>query len=275
MHQCLNCSKPCVEETIFCDECRTSLLKRQQLPGTEQVKRIIRPAKVRKRLPVFMILGAISLIAAGVLLALNILQHHPSSLTDVATIPGTSSVLSPQVGSTTWPRETQTPTISPVTGTPISTSTGGTPGMSTGSGKEAGITGTPSPGTTTPTPTSIPGATPTTSPNTCALQAAPTHLSFTATLLQPDPPGQSITLKTTGICGKPVRWTANADASWIQLSSTTGSDNGSGSAFTVYAHSNHVVGVYNAHITLTAVDSNGITVQDSPQTINVTLTVIG
>lgn len=271
MHQCLNCSKPCVETAIFCDECRASLIKRQEFPGAEQVKRIIRPAKVRKRLPVILILGAISLIAGGVLLALNILQHHPSSLTDMVAAPRTSSVLTRQVGSTTWPGKTQTPNISPATGTPIST--GGTAGMTTGTETES--TTTPSPGATTPTPTSIPGTTPTTSPNTCVLQAAPTHLSFTATLLQPDPPGQSITLKTTGTCGKPITWTATADASWTQLSSTTGSDNGSGSVLTVYAHSNHVVGIYDAHITLTAVDGNGIRVQSSPQTVSVTLTVIG
>jgi len=107
------------------------------------------------------------------------------------------------------------------------------------------------------------------------LQVTPAHLSFTATLLQPDPPGQTITLKTTGTCGKPIAWTATADAPWIQLSSSTGSDNGSGSALTVYVHSNHIIGVYNAHITFTAIDSNGITLQSSPQTISVTLTVLG
>jgi hypothetical protein len=107
------------------------------------------------------------------------------------------------------------------------------------------------------------------------LQIAPAHLSFTATLFQPDPPGQSVTLKTTGTCGKPVTWSAGADASWIQLSSSTGSDNGSGSTVTVSVHSNQIIGVYNAHITFSAVDSNGITLQNSPQTISVTLTVLG
>lgn len=303
MHQCLNCSKPCGATTIFCDECRTSLLKRQQPSGAEQAKIYEQPVvphigqnvdisreklatppstrsfkspyKTRSRtlLPVFIILGAISLVTGGILLAETILQHHTLPLLDMASIPGTSVVLSPQIVSTTWPGKTQTSAISPVAGTPITTVA--TPGMKTGTGTVTGITSTttPAPGAATPTPTSI-TTTPTT-PATCALQAAPTHLSFTATLLQPDPPGQSITLKTTGACGKPVMWTATADASWIQLSSSTGSDNGSGSALTVSIHSNQIVGVYNAHITCTAVDSNGITLQNSPQTISLTLTVIG
>ncbi len=273
MHQCLNCSKPCSETTIFCDECRDSLLNRLQPSGTEQAKRIIRPAKVRKGLPFFIILGAISLVLGGVLLAVNILQHYPSSLTDMAAITGPRRVLSPTVFSTTWQGKTQTPAISPAAGTP--TSTDGTPGMSTGIGTQTSITSTTTParGTTTPTPTSIP-ATPTT-PTTCVLQVVPTHLSFTATLIQPDPPGQSITLKTTGACGKPVTWTATADASWIQLSSSAGSDSASGSTLTVYASSNQIVGVYNAHIIFSAMDSNGITLENSPQTISITLKVIG
>lgn len=303
MHQCLNCSKPCGATTIFCDECRTSLLKRQQPPGAEQAEIYEQPVvpligqgidisgenlatppstrsfkspyKTRSRtlLPLFIILGAISLVTGGILLATTILQHHPLPLLDMASIPGTSIVLSPQSVSTTWPGKPQTSAISPVAGTPITTVA--TPGIKTGTGTVTGITSTatPAPGAATPTPTSI-TATPTT-PASCALQVAPTHLSFTATLLQPDPPGQSITLKTTGACGKPVTWTATADASWIQLSSSTGRDNGSGSALTVSIHSNQIVGVYNAHITITAVDSNGITLQNSPQTISLTLTVIG
>lgn len=307
MHQCLYCSKPCIETTIFCDECRASLLKRQHPSGAARAEDGTKPAWVyeqpaipltrvgvnasgekpplstrstckpllfrsRTMLSIFIMLGAISLLTGGILLAANIL--HMISLTNMAAIPGTGIVHSPQVGSTIWPERTQIPAVSPVAGT--STSTSVIVGADTGTGTSATTPGTPTPapGAGTPTPTSIPATTPTTT-NTCVLQAAPTRLSFQATPLQPDPPGQSIMLKTTGNCGRPVTWEAIADSSWIQLSSSTGSDNGSGSAVTVYAHSNYVVGVYTGHVTFTAVDSNGITVQSSPRTISVTLTVIG
>ncbi len=309
MHQCLYCSKLCIETTIFCDECRASLLKHQHPSGAARAEHVTQPAwvyeqpattltedgvdtsaekpaiplptqsackplPVRPRLilTVFIMLAAISLVTGGILLAANIL--HTISLSNMAAIPGTGIVLSPQVGSTTWPGKTHTPAVSPVAGTPVPTSTSGIIGANTGTGTGTSTTtpgtATPAPGAGTPTPTSTPT---TTIP--CVLQAAPTHLSFTVTPLQPNPPGQSIMLKTTGNCGKLVTWRATADFSWIQLSSSTGSDNGSGSAVTVYARSNNIIGVYTAHITFKAFDSNGIPVQSSPQTISVTLTVIG
>ena len=273
MHQCLSCSNDCVETAIFCDECRASLLKRQFPSRTEPMIRIFQPAYVSVRRPALLMLGAISLIIGCVLLVVNTLHHHTVSNTDRVAITDTRLALSPQVSSTTWPRETQTPAISPVAGTPVST--GVLPGVNTGSGTDTGIRSTATSGTVTPAPSStfIPASP--TRPNTCTLQATPAHLSFTATFLQPDPPGQSITLKTTGTCAKPVTWAATADASWIQLSSSTGSDNGSGSTLIVYAHSNQIVGTFSAHITFTALDNNGITIPGSPQTISVTLTVIG
>src|SRR5579859_7142849 len=155
VHQCLNCSKPCVETTIFCDECRASLLKRQQPPGVKQVEHVARPAKIFKRLHVFIVLGVLTFITGSILLAANITQHHTSSLMDMAAIAGTGVVLSPQIGSKTWPGETQTPARSPVAGTPISTSTGGTPGMGTGTATDTGITSTTTPGTVTPAPSTV------------------------------------------------------------------------------------------------------------------------
>ena len=270
MHHCLHCNQPCVEDAIFCDECRASLLKRQQPSGLAQSERTTQPARdldstrkpfparPRAMLPVFIMLGAIALVAGGILLSTNVMRHHTRSLTDMAAISGTSVVFSPVSGTG---RGTGTSSSSPGTTTP-------------GAGTPTPAAGTTTPGAGTPTPVSVPTSTPS-PPTSCVLQAAPTHLSFMATILQPDPPGQSITLKTTGNCGKPVTWKATADSSWIQFSSTTGSDNGSGSSVTVYAHSNKIVGAYTAHITVTAVDSSGITVQGSPQTVSVTLTVVG
>src|SRR5205085_6145222 len=43
----------------------------------------------------------------------------------------------------------------------------------------------------------------------CTLQETPGSLSFTATLLQPQPPGQNITFHETGNCARPVSWTAS------------------------------------------------------------------
>jgi hypothetical protein len=106
----------------------------------------------------------------------------------------------------------------------------------------------------------------------CNVQAAPADFAFTATLLQPNPQGQTLSLKATGSCPIPVSWTANVDASWVQLSSSSGSDTGAGSSIIVTIHaSSLLIGTYTAHITLAAIDTNGAAVQVSPQTITVTL----
>lgn len=111
----------------------------------------------------------------------------------------------------------------------------------------------------------------------CVLQATPAQLSFTATLLQQNPAGQTIALKATGGCGLPVTWTVMADASWVQFSSSSGSDSGAGSSVVVSPHTKSILGTYTAYtayITLTAADSDGKTAQSSPQMITVTLYVI-
>ena len=307
MNRCLYCNKPCIGAAIFCDECRASLLKPQHPPALVEPERADQPIwtieqpitpltenavdaveekatipistapsgsthksfsiPARTLLVVFILMGAISLIAGSILLAVNILRHHTVPVTTIAAITGTGIVLSRHVGTTTLPGETQTPAVSPVAGTPTFIAIAGT-----------STTSTKTPEAGTPTPAHTPAYTPTFTPTpmtSCVLQVAPPQLSFTATLLQPDPPGQSIRLKTTGNCGEPVTWKATADFSWIRFSSSTGSDNGYGSSVTVYAHSNSIIGIYTAHITFTAVDSNGITLQSNPQTIIVTLTVIG
>lgn len=107
----------------------------------------------------------------------------------------------------------------------------------------------------------------------CTLQVTPGSLAFTATLLQPNPPGQTITLSETGNCVRPVSWQASTDHSWVALSSTNGSNGGT---ITVHiSSSGMLLGTYTANITLSAVDKNGAGVQNSPQTVSVTLTVLG
>jgi hypothetical protein len=305
MNRCLYCDRPRIGAAIFCDECRASLLKRQHPPDLMELEHATRSTwtieqpitpltdndieaikektvapvssisvrstrkslstRARTILVVFIMVAAISLVAGGILLAANTFHDHTISLMDTAAITGRDIMLSPHANTTTGHRGIQTSVATPGAGTPT---------LITGTG-----TGTSTPGAGVPTPvntSTTPASTPTvasTAPSSCVLQAAPTHLSFTATSLQPNPPGQSIILNTTGSCGEPVTWNATADASWIQFSSSTGSDNGSGTSVTVYAHSNGLFGFYTAHITFTAVDSNGVTAQSSPQTITVTLTV--
>lgn len=106
----------------------------------------------------------------------------------------------------------------------------------------------------------------------CTLQVTPSSLTFTATLLQPDPPGQNITLSETGNCLRPISWQASADHAWVVLSNTSGSNGGT---ITVHIHASSMLpGTYTASITLSAVDKNGSAdVGSSPQTVPVTLTV--
>ncbi len=113
----------------------------------------------------------------------------------------------------------------------------------------------------------------------CSLQVTPTSLSFTSSVLQPDPPAQSVTLKEVGDCARPVSWSASLDAgssSWLQISATSGRDNGSGSSLTVTINAQgKLLGRYSGQITLTATDNTGTQVQNAPQVIAVTLTVVG
>jgi hypothetical protein len=112
----------------------------------------------------------------------------------------------------------------------------------------------------------------------CTLQEAPASLSFTVSLLQPNAPGQNISFKEVGNCSRPVSWTASVDASsrsWLMLSATSGSDKGNGNTIVVNVNAQgKQLGRYTGRITLAATDSNGGTIQNSPQYIAVTLNVI-
>jgi len=108
----------------------------------------------------------------------------------------------------------------------------------------------------------------------CTWQVTPPNLSFTVSLLQPNSSGQTITLIETGNCAFPISWKASADQSWISLSATAGTDAGSGSALTVRVKANSLsLGNCSGQITLSAVGSGGATVENSLQTISVTMTV--
>lgn len=113
----------------------------------------------------------------------------------------------------------------------------------------------------------------------CSLQVTPSNLTFVATVLQPNPSPQSITLKETGNCLRPVSWTASVDPNsqnWLILSAPSGTDSGNGSTIVVDVSTRgKLVGKYTGQITLSAADRSGVVAQGSPQIVTVTLTVIG
>jgi len=114
----------------------------------------------------------------------------------------------------------------------------------------------------------------------CVLQvSSPTALSFTVAQGQAAPPAQNLTFSEKGDCAFPVSWKAVGDTgsnAWLALSSTTGTNSGTGSTVSVSVNpANLAPGTYSEQITLSANDSNGNALQSSPQTISVTLVVMG
>ncbi len=113
----------------------------------------------------------------------------------------------------------------------------------------------------------------------CTLKVTPTSLTFSASLLAPEPSGQDITLQTVGNCAYPVTWTATVDAesrSWLIPSVTSGQDSGNGSVMTVHVNtSGMLLGFYRGQILVSAIDKNGASVGNTTPTIGVELTVVG
>jgi hypothetical protein len=108
----------------------------------------------------------------------------------------------------------------------------------------------------------------------CTLQVNSAGLSFSVVQGQSSS-AQNVPLSSTGNCSLPVSWTARVNSTWLQLSSTSGSDNGSGSSFGVNVNASGLnIGTYNGVISLSAVGSGGASVVGNPQ-IAVTLTVTG
>jgi hypothetical protein len=107
---------------------------------------------------------------------------------------------------------------------------------------------------------------------------APASLAFSANQGQSSSAARSVVLSETGTCGRPVTWTATGDAnssSWLVLSTTSGSDSGSGSTLGgVNVNATGLTpGNYIGTITIAATDSSGATVSGSGQTISVSLKV--
>ena len=113
----------------------------------------------------------------------------------------------------------------------------------------------------------------------CTLQVTPASLSFTVQQGQPSS-SQSFKISETGNCARPVSWNATGDSgssTWLVLSSTSGNDRGRGSTVGVSINPPGTLlpGTYNGQITVSASGNGGAVVQNSPQTVAVTLTVTG
>jgi hypothetical protein len=111
----------------------------------------------------------------------------------------------------------------------------------------------------------------------CVLSVGPTNLSFTVAQGQPAPAGQSFGLSESGTCALPVTWSTAGDAGssgWLAVGPPT---SGTGSA-TVGVNVNSqglAPGTYSGKITVSASGNGGAVVQNSPQTVDVSLVVTG
>lgn len=111
----------------------------------------------------------------------------------------------------------------------------------------------------------------------CTLQATPTTIAFSAVQGQSSSTSQSVSMSESGNCARPVSWTASDDSNstnWLLLSATSGTDNGSGSTFTIgYNVAALTAGTYKGTVTLSASGSGSAMITNSPLTISVTFTV--
>jgi hypothetical protein len=112
----------------------------------------------------------------------------------------------------------------------------------------------------------------------CTLQSLPSSLTFNVSQDQITTPSQTLNLSETGSCNGGVSWTANGDSnssSWLNLSANSGTDNGSGSSFSVTIIPGTLApGSYTGQVTVSA-SNNGVVLKGSPQTVTVNLTVSG
>ncbi len=113
----------------------------------------------------------------------------------------------------------------------------------------------------------------------CVLQVSPANLSFSASLLQAQPPDQSMSIKATGNCSWPVSWQTSVDAGsrdWLSLSPGAGNEDGTGGTINVHVDaSGKLLGSYSGQITFSAQDTTGAAITVSPSSVSVSLSVLG
>ncbi|HLX58792.1 MAG TPA: carboxypeptidase-like regulatory domain-containing protein, partial [Ktedonobacteraceae bacterium] len=109
----------------------------------------------------------------------------------------------------------------------------------------------------------------------CTAASVPHSLTFTAAQGSSASTAQNVALSETGSCAFPITWMATGSSSWLSLT-PPGQDTGSGSKLSVNVNpsaANLAPGTYIGKITLSATDSNNVSVFGSSQTIKVTLKV--
>ncbi len=109
----------------------------------------------------------------------------------------------------------------------------------------------------------------------CSLQVGSTGLSFTVQQGQTST-AQNMSISSTGSCALPISWTASGNASWLVLSATSGTDQGSGSSLGVSINAAQLTaGTYTGTVTLLATDKSGAAIVGSPKTVAVSVMVTG
>ncbi|HLQ30355.1 MAG TPA: hypothetical protein VK140_14070 [Ktedonobacteraceae bacterium] len=111
----------------------------------------------------------------------------------------------------------------------------------------------------------------------CTLQAAsvPTVNFSSEVGLNPNPDTQSFTIGIFGACSGNITITPTVTQSWLSISPTSAVITGGNTPFTAKVASASLgVGSFNDTISLAAVDSNGIAITGSPQTVGVVLSVL-
>jgi len=111
----------------------------------------------------------------------------------------------------------------------------------------------------------------------CQLQVGPQNLAFSGVQGQSSLSTQSFSLSETGACAPPVTWQAQGDSvsrNWLVLGPPA---SGAGSAtIPIGANPQSLSpGTYSGTITVSASGNGGAIVQNSPQTVNITLRVTG
>ncbi|HEY4034233.1 MAG TPA: hypothetical protein VGL94_09755 [Ktedonobacteraceae bacterium] len=107
----------------------------------------------------------------------------------------------------------------------------------------------------------------------CSLQVGSTSLSFTVQQGQTST-GQNVPISSTGSCALPISWSGSGNTTWLVLSPTSGTDQGSGSSLGVSVNAAQLTaGSYTGVITLSATDKSGAAIVGSPKSISVSITV--
>nr|BBH90452.1 hypothetical protein KTC_52030 [Thermosporothrix sp. COM3] len=117
------------------------------------------------------------------------------------------------------------------------------------------------------------------SPPCSMAQPSQSTIAFSAIQGSANPASRVITFTATGNCSWPLQWqaTVSSDAPWLKVTSTDSSLNGTGTTASVNVQpdiTGLTPGNYTAQVTLTAQDQDRQTAKGSPQTFQVSLTVL-